>query len=154
MLNTRSVTGSTHPYGSLVKGACVMSFESIHDSPASHERIGFSMAMKNIQPLDVIPMLGSFPVSPTSLKVNSISIGATPTEAPVPSVTKIRWSVTVTSGSSFSTSSAPKHPDRERVATKKQSIRALARMAWPNRPLHLCYAFEDSKQLTFFQVKK
>ena len=36
----------------------------------------FSMAMKKMQPLEVMPMLGSFPVSPTSLNWKVISSGA------------------------------------------------------------------------------
>ena len=66
--NTRSVTGSTHSHGSLVDGCWKIEFMCSHDSPWSHERMTFSKAVKNMQPLDVMPMLGSAPSSPTLLK--------------------------------------------------------------------------------------
>ena len=37
-------------------------------SPPSQERMGFSMAMKKMHPVEVMPMLGSGPSSPTLLK--------------------------------------------------------------------------------------
>ena len=60
-LKTRSVIGSTHPYGSEVDGCEAMSSTISHEPPWSHERMTFSKAMKNMQPLEVMPMLGSAP---------------------------------------------------------------------------------------------
>ena len=131
MLKTRSVTGSTHPYGSLVNGACVMSLESTQLSPWSQERIGFSIAMKNMQPLEVMPMLGSLPVSPTSLNTKSISRGISSTAIPMPSVTKIRLSISGSVSTSISTFSAPKQPAIDIVVTRRTNSIAFARMVVP-----------------------
>ena len=87
ILNTLSVTGSTQPYGSEVKGACVISAVFSQDSPKSHERIGFSIAMKNMHPLEVIPMDGSGPSSPTFENLKSMSIGGRESSFPYLSVT-------------------------------------------------------------------
>ena len=45
--------------------------------------------MKNIQPLDVMPMLGSGPSSPTSLKTKLIGMGGTSIAIPSGPVTNI-----------------------------------------------------------------
>ena len=45
--------------------------------------------MKNIHPLEVTPILGSAPSSPTSLKTKSISNGSTSIAVPFGPVTKV-----------------------------------------------------------------
>jgi hypothetical protein len=49
----------------------------------------FSKAMKNMQPLDVTPMLGSAPSSPTSLKVKLRGKSSSSTLKPSGPVTKV-----------------------------------------------------------------
>ena len=87
--------------------------------------------MKKMQPLDVIPMLGSFPVSPTSLNWNVMLIGVMSSEAPVLSVTKILGSSSTTGTGSGMISSSPKQPERETVAMSRASSTALVRMIEP-----------------------
>ena len=86
------------------------------------------MAMKNIQPLDVIPILGSLPVSPTSLNVKLISSGGTSTGIPFESVTKTPSGAGGSSGACSGGSSFPKQPDNADVNIRRTINNDFARM--------------------------
>ena len=119
--------GSTQPYGSLVVGEHSGPWTSSHVSPWSHERMTFSNAMKKMHPLEVTPILGSGPSSPTSLKLNSRGNNGTSTGRPSGPVTKNRGgSVGTSTGGGVS--SWPKQPEREADSIRKTRRVACARM--------------------------
>ena len=104
------------------------------------------MAMKNMQPVEVIPMLGSFPVSPTSLNWKVISIAGTSTDSPVLSVTNTRTSLTSSTTGSSIISSLPKHPDNDIVTIKATKSKALPLMAEAYLPLFNRIAIKTSSR--------
>ena len=98
------------------------------DSPKSHERIGFSIAIKNMHPLEVIPIDGSGPSSPTFENLKSISIGGRESSFPYLSVTQIRWSSITTSGSSSTSGSLPIQPDKNAVVMSSDNSTGIRRI--------------------------
>ena len=76
-------------------------------------------------------MLGSLPVSPTSLNWKIISKGETSSDAPVLSVTNIRGSSTAIGSGSTITSSSPKQPESEKLAINRARRTAFVRMTVP-----------------------
>jgi hypothetical protein len=75
-----------------------MSREFTHVCPWSHDLIGFSIAIKNIHPLEVMPILGSGPSSPTLLKMKLRGKGSTSTAIPFDPVTNIPFGSEISSG--------------------------------------------------------
>jgi hypothetical protein len=88
----------------------------------------FSRAMKNTQPLDVTPILGSGAFSPTSLKVKFKGSGSTSTGRPSAPVTKIPSGREGSSGGAGGVS-FPKQPDSENDDTRMHMSKAFTRIS-------------------------
>ena len=83
--------------------------------------------MKNTQPLDVTPILGSGASSPTLLKVKFNGSGSTSTGRPSGPVTKIP-SGPEDSSTTATGSSLPKQPDNENEDIKMHMSKAFTRI--------------------------
>jgi hypothetical protein len=81
--------------------------------------------MKNIHPLEVTPMLGSAPGSPTSLKTKFIGSGSAETFRPSGPVTNVPSGIEGSSGGSSFTLSSSRQP--EKLLAQRMRLIAIAR---------------------------